>query len=63
MRATIVVHSAAAEYVMPVDWFQDIDTMTAKLGVRFVGANGDDLGNYGRRLVEFEPDEVFQRRA
>jgi hypothetical protein len=29
-------------------------------GVRFVAANGEEIGNYGRKVVSFTP---FARRA
>ena len=51
---------------MPKDWFVESDWMPRKEGLRFMGADGSDLGNFGRRLIEFIPVEAFQgfhRRA
>ena len=35
--------------------------MKAKPGVSLTAANGKDMGNYGRKIVEFK--SVFSRRA
>ena len=58
--SSIVVDSGAAECVMPKDWYPESQEMEAKKGVRFAGANGNDLGNFGRKLLEFTP---FPRHA
>ena len=63
IKGTIVLDSGASECVMPAHMFEQIETLRAKKGVSFVGANGDDLGNYGRRILEFEPASDFPRRA
>ena len=51
----IIVDSGAAECVMPKGMLPDVETMTAKTGVRFAAANGAELGNYGRKMVNFLP--------
>ena len=53
--STIVVDSGAAECVMPRGWFPGVEAWPAKEGLRFAGANGADLGNYGQKLIEFTP--------
>ena len=63
VKDSIVVDSGASECVMPKAWFPEIESMKAKKGVRFAGANGSDLGNFGRKIIEFEPIAGFQRRA
>ena len=60
-RATIVVDSGASECVMPKDWLVELPKMKATPGIRFTCAKGNDLGNYGRKLVEFKP--IFTRPA
>ena len=61
----IIVDSGAAECVMPRRMLPSLETMAAKPGVRFAAANGAELGNYGRKMVEFIPreDMDFTRRA
>ena len=61
MKCSIVIDSGASECVMPKDWFPELEEMKAKKGIRFAAADGGDLGNYGRKLIEFRP--VFSRRA
>ena len=63
VKGTIVVDSGASECVMPRSWFPELETMEAKKGVRFAGANGNDLGNFGRKLIEFSPIAGFQGLA
>jgi hypothetical protein len=60
VTSSIVVDSGAAECVMPKDWYPDSQQMEEKKGVRFAGAKGQDLGNFGRTLLEFVP---FHRPA
>ena len=40
---------------------QDLEELRGKKGIKFADAAGGDLGNYGRKLLEFTP--VFSRRA
>ena len=61
LNCTIVVDSGASECVMPKEWFPELPVMSPKKGIKFAGANGKDLGNYGRKLVEFM--QGFQRQA
>ena len=65
---TVVVEAGAAENVMPAGWLKGVATMPSKTGVKFVGANGKAIGNYGRKVIEFNPvdyehDQVFRRPA
>ena len=69
-RGKIVVDSGAAENVMPWSWLERSKTMERQEGIHFVAANGGSMGNYGRRVVEFEPmyeeeseEQGFQRHA
>ena len=58
-EANVIVDSGAEECVMPRDWLPEAEWMPKKDGVRFMGADGTDLGNFGRRLIEFVPIEDF----
>ena len=60
-KATIVVDSGASECVMPRKWLEELPKMKATAGIKFTCAKGNDLGNYGRKLVEFKP--IFTRPA
>ena len=66
-KCKVVVDSGAAENVMPREWSQNIETAPRKKGVRFVSANGEELGNYGQKQVQFkttqDEESVFSRRA
>ncbi|MDA8582751.1 hypothetical protein N9L68_00930, partial [bacterium] len=61
----IVVDSGAAECVMPKDLFPEITPLEKKAGVRFAAANGKEMGNYGRKILQFLPrtEALFSRRA
>ena len=60
-KATIVIDSGASECVMPKQWLEELPKMKAAAGIRFTCAKGNDMGNYGRKLVEFMP--IFTRPA
>jgi len=62
-NVSIVIDSGAAECVMPKDWFPECEELEAKKGVRFAGADGNDLGNFGRRVIQLVPTEGFTGRA
>ena len=50
-----MVDSGAAENVMPKSWLPEAEVLEKQKGIKFVPANGVERGNYGRRVVEFEP--------
>ena len=60
-KATIVIDSGASECVMPKAWLEELPMMKPTPGIRFTCAKGNDLGNYGRKLIEFKP--IFTRPA
>ena len=67
-RCKLIVDSGAAENVMPQEWFPEMQTLERKKGVRFFAANGEEIGNYGRKIIQFVPEDVgaasdFQRQA
>ena len=53
----IVIDSGAADNVMPKSILQGVQLLAKQAGVRFAGANGNELGNYGRRKISFVPAE------
>ena len=59
VQAVITVDSGAEESVMPQSWFDEAEWSPPMEGVKFMGADGSDLGNYGQRLIEFIPAETF----
>ena len=56
----MTVDSGAEECVMPRDWYKEIELWEAKAGIKFMGADGSDMGNFGRRLIEFIPMAEFE---
>ena len=59
----IVIDSGAADNVMPKEALKR-EKMLGKQAVKFQGANGAELGNYGRKIISFIPAEWgFQGRA
>ena len=56
---------------MPRELFPETETLERKNGVRFFAANGEEIGNYGRKVIQFVPMEeeeaataqVFKGRA
>ncbi len=58
----IIIDSGAAECVMPRPMLPNLETLAAKPGVRFAAANGAEIGNYGRNIINFLPKD-FSTRA
>ena len=51
---------------MPKDFLPEVKTLEKKSGKRFAAASGGEMGNYGRKILEFVPRDdfsVFNRRA
>ena len=46
-----------SENVMPKTWLKGVATLIRQEGVRFTAANGEEIGNYGRKKIDFEPIE------
>ena len=57
-RCKVIVDSGAAENVMPQWWFPEVQVLQRKPGVRFFAANGEEIGNYGRKIIQFVPEDV-----
>jgi len=54
----IAIDSGAADNVMPRGVMTNVELLEKEKGVGFAGANGSELGNYGRRVIEFVPLDV-----
>ena len=59
-QGEIVVDSGAADNVMPEKILEGFRTMPAQEGINFVGADGEPIGNYGRKQVNSVPLEFWQ---
>ena len=53
----IVIDSGAADNIMPKEMLEGLEMMEKQAGVRFQGANGSELGNYGRKIFDFVPKQ------
>ena len=53
-RRTITLDSGAGASCLPKTWVPDIPLKPKKKGVRFVAAEGSDMGYYGRKDVRFK---------
>ena len=58
-----IADSGAAENVMPREDLPGLPVLEKQPGVRFVAANGGEIGNYGRKDVLFKPASSFPRPA
>ena len=54
-KGQMVIDSGAAECVMPREFLTELKVKPAAAGVKFVAANGKEIGNYGRKEVNFLP--------
>ena len=57
-KCKLIGDSGAAENVMPRELFPEVETLEEKKGVRFFAANGEEIGNYGRKVIQFVPDDM-----
>jgi hypothetical protein len=60
VRGEVIVDSGAADNVMPKDMLTGITIREKEPGTRFVAADGGELGNYGRKDVQFCPLEFWE---
>ena len=59
VKGEVIVDSGAADNVMPRGMLNDVITREKEPGTRFVAADGGELGNYGRKDVQFCPLEFW----
>ena len=55
VQGEVIIDSGAADHVMPKGMLTGIVTREKEAGTRFVAADGGELGNYGRKDVQFVP--------
>jgi hypothetical protein len=60
VKGEVIVDSGAADNVMPRGMLTGIDLREKEKGTRFVAADGGELGNYGRKDVQFCPVEFWE---
>ena len=59
-QGVMTVDSGAEDCVMPWNWYKKVEASEKAHGVQFMGADGTDLGNYGKKLMEFIPKADFK---
>ena len=62
IRGEVVVDSGAADNVMPRGSLEEVELKEKEAGVKFVGADGGEIGNYGRKEVRFVPTEFWEEQ-
>ena len=60
IKGEVIVDSGAADHVMPKGMLTGITTLEKEKGTKFVAADGGELGNYGRKEVQFVPLEFWE---
>ena len=55
IKGEVIIDSGAADHVMPKGMLMGVATREKEAGTRFVAADGGELGNYGRKDVQFVP--------
>ena len=60
IKGEVIVDSGAADNVMPKGMLTGIDMREKEKGTKFVAADGGELGNYGRKDVQFCPLEFWE---
>ena len=59
-QGEVIVDSGAADNVMPQGMLTGIVMREKERGTKFVAADGGELGNYGRKDVQFCPLEFWE---
>ena len=62
-KCKVVVDSGVAANVTPYSWFKNVSAIAPKKGVKFVGADGGEIGNYGRKNIRFKPVDFEDPKA
>jgi hypothetical protein len=60
VKGEVIIDSGAADNVMPRGMLAGVITREKEAGSRFVAADGGELGNYGRKDVQFCPLEFWE---
>ena len=60
VRGEVIVDSGAADNVMPRGMLESVITREKEAGIKFVAADGAEIGNYGRKDVQFVPADFWE---
>jgi hypothetical protein len=60
IRGEVIIDSGAADHVMPRSMLESVVTREKEAGIKFVAANGAEIGNYGRKDVQFVPVDFWE---
>jgi hypothetical protein len=60
VQGEVIVDSGAADNVMPKGMLEGVATRAKEEGVKFITASGAEIGNYGRKDVQFVPIEFWE---
>ena len=61
VKGEVIIDSGAADNVMPNGLMEGTVTREKEKGVNFVTADGNHLGNYGRKNIRFVPLEFWEK--
>jgi hypothetical protein len=59
-RGEVIIDSGAADHVMPRGMLEHVITREKEAGIKFVAADGAEIGNYGRKDVQFVPADFWE---
>ena len=60
VRGEVIIDSGAADHVMPRGMLGSVVTRAKEAGIKFVAADGAEIGNYGRKDVQFVPADFWE---
>ena len=60
VRGEVIIDSGAADHVMPKGMLENVFTREKEAGIKFVAADGAEIGNYGRKDVQFVPADFWE---
>ena len=60
VKGEVIIDSGAADNVMPKDILTRVTMREKERGTKFVAADGGELGNYGRKDVQFCPADFWE---
>ena len=59
-KAKVIIDSGAADNVMQRGVLESVVTRSREGGLKYTAANGQEIGNYGRKDVQFIPLEFWE---
>ena len=60
VRGEVIIDSGAADHVMPRKMLGSVFTREKEEGIKFIAADGAEIGNYGRKDVQFVPVDFWE---